>query len=268
MTRDARIGAGFLATLAVLAIAGPLIAPDPRAQPDLINGLLLPPSAQHWFGTDQLSRDVFARFAHGARVSLLVAVVAVSVAGALGTAIGLAAGGSRGVLAEMFRRVIDIGLALPRVVVLLVLLAASGVLPVPLFAVLLGATGWPTIARLVRGEALRLQQMAFVSAARALGATPGRVLVRELFPGTLPAVLVASTLGVADAVLLEAGLSFLGLGVRPPWPSWGGMLLDARDHLATAPWLLLAPAVALVVATAGATLLGESLRRFLQPDTP
>lgn len=266
MTRTPRLGLVLLAALLLLALVGPLIAPDPNLQPALSDGTLAAPSAQHWLGTDQFSRDVFARLAHGARASLSVAAIAVGVAALLGMLIGLAAGVAGPVLGGMLRRLIDIGLALPRVVVLLVLLAAVGTLPLPLFALVLGLTGWPSLARLVRGETLRLRQATFVEAGRALGATPSRIALRELLPGAIPPLLVAAALGTADAMLLEAGLSFLGLGMQPPAPSWGGMLLEARDHLGTAPWLLLAPGLALVLATATATLLGDALRRSLNPD--
>lgn len=262
-----RLGVTLLLILAIFAIVGPWIAPDPLQMLDAVNSSLGAPSRLHWLGTDQLSRDVFARLAHGARISLAIAAIAVSVAGAIGTCVGLVAGSSKTVLARVAERVIDLGLALPRVIVLLVVLASVGQLSVPLLGVILGATGWPAVARLVRGETLRLREALYVSASHALGAPWPRILFREILPGTLPAVLVATTLGVADAILLEAGLSFIGVGVRAPDASWGGMILEAKDYLAAAPWLMLAPCLALVVATSSATLLGEAFRRSLQPDT-
>ncbi len=267
MTRDARVGLALAGLLALMAVVGPWIAADPLAQPDLVGGRLQPPSPAHWLGTDQYSRDVFARLVAGARTSLGIATIAVSVALALGTMIGVLAGSTEGWLAATLRRIIDLALAVPRVIVLLVLLASVGALHDMVLALVLGATGWPAIARLVRGETLRLRRVPYVTAAHALGAPTGRILLREIVPGAVAPALVATALGVADAILLEAGLSFLGLGVRPPAPSWGGMILDAQDHLATAPWLLLAPTLALVVATTAATLLGDALRRSLQPDT-
>ncbi len=266
MMRSRRVGLGLLAALVALALFGPLVAPDPNVQPALATGSLAAPSAAHWLGTDQYSRDVFARLAHGARASLTVAAIAVSVAAILGMVIGLIAGVAGPLLGGVLRRAIDIALALPRVVVLLVLLATAGTLPLPLFALVLGLTGWPALARLVRGETLRLRHAPYVEAARALGAEPRRVALREILPGAIPPLLVAATLGTADVILLEAGLSFLGLGIQPPAPSWGGMLLEARDYLGTAPWLLLAPGLALVLATVTATLLGDALRHSLHPD--
>ncbi|MGH7594210.1 MAG: ABC transporter permease, partial [Gemmatimonadales bacterium] len=248
MTRHGRLGFALLAVLTAFAIVGPWIAGDPNAQPDPLHASLLLPSAAHWLGTDQLSRDIFARLAAGARISLVVATVAVAVAAAIGSALGLAAGTAGGIVGRLLQRLIDLGLALPRVIVLLVVLAAVGRGHSPLLGVILGATGWPAVARLVRGETLRLKNAPYVGAAEALGARPVRLLWRDIFPGTLPAVLVASTLGLADAILLEAGLSFIGVGVRPPDASWGGMLYEARDYISSAPWLVLVPCLALVVA--------------------
>lgn len=266
MTRFGKAGLVALVALALFAIVGPWMAGDPNSL-DLAGGPLLGPSGAHWFGTDQLGRDVFARLAVGARISLVVATLAVAVAAAAGIAFGVAAATLPGIAGRTVERAIDLGLALPRLIVLLVVLAALGRVHYALLGVILGATGWPAVARLVRGEALRLDHAQHVSAARALGSPPVRVVWHEILPGTLPAVLVASTLGLADAILLEAGLSFIGVGVRPPDASWGGMLYEARDYIGTAPWLVFVPCVALVAATSAATLLGDALRRSLQPET-
>jgi ABC-type dipeptide/oligopeptide/nickel transport system permease subunit len=266
MSRHGRVGALLLIGLAVFALIGPVLAPDPTAQ-DLATGTLMAPSAAHWFGTDQLARDMFARLAYGARVSLSIAAIAIVIAATIGSALGLAAGALDGFAGRVVSRGIDLGLELPRVIVLLVVLAGLGQLATPWLGVVLGATGWAAVARLVRGETLRLRHAQYVTAAHALGAPRVRVVWRDIFPGTIPAVLVAMSLGVADVILLEAGLSFIGVGVRPPAPSWGGMILDARDYLSNAPWLLIAPCVALVAATSAATLLGDALRRTLQPES-
>jgi peptide/nickel transport system permease protein len=266
MKNQTKIGLGLVTLLALLAIVGPFVAGDPDAQRELATGTLQAPSAAHPLGTDEFSRDVFARLAHGAGISLAVGLIAVSVAAVLGMLIGLWAGARDGVLGGVLRRTIDLGLAVPRIVVLLVLLSAIGTVPIWLFAVVLGATGWPAMARLIRGETLRLRNAQYVTAARALGAPEGWILWREILPGALPPLLVAATLGIADAMLLEAGLSFLGLGAPPPAASWGGMLFESRSVMALAPWMVLAPGTALVVATSAATLLGDALRRRLQPD--
>jgi len=261
MTRQGQAGIVLLGAIITLAVVGPMLATDPNVQPDLLRGTLLPPSTTNWLGTDQYSRDVLARLAWGARTSLIVAMIAVSVATTIGIAIGLAAGRPDGWVAALLRRAIDVTLAVPRVLVLLILLAALGTLPIPVFALLLGLVGWAGIARLVRGESLRLRNAQYVVASRALGATPARVLWREILPGTLGAVQVAATLSLADVILLEAGLSFLGMGVRPPAPSWGGMLIESQPYLGSAPWLIMPPIVALIAATSAATLIGASLRQ-------
>ncbi len=260
-----RAGLALLLALILFAMIGPWIAPDPLAMHGMPTGMPTPPSLAHWFGTDQYTRDLFARLALGARNSLLIGGIAVGGAAMIGLVVGILAGRSDSVTARLVQRLIDLALALPRIVVLLVVLAATGPLPTPLIGVLLALTGWPMLARLVQGETIRLRQTPWLLAAEALGAPPGRILGRELLPATLPPVLVASSLGLADAILLEASLSFLGLGVRAPMPSWGGMILEATGFLATAPWLLLPPTVALGLATAAATLLGDGLRRSLQP---
>ncbi|MES2304167.1 MAG: ABC transporter permease [Gemmatimonadota bacterium] len=267
MNNSLRLGLGLLAALLLFVVVAPWMAVDPALQPDLAHGALIAPNAAHWFGTDAFSRDVLSRLAWGGRNSLLIAAIAISVAVGIGSLLGLAAGSADGIAAGFWRRLIDIGLALPRIIVLLVLLAATGALSTMQLAMMIGITGWPGIARLVRGETLRLRHAPWVEAARALGDTPARILWREIFPATLPPVLVAATLGVADAILLEAGLSFIGLGLPVPAPSWGGMLFEARDVIGQAPWLLFFPAAALVAATSAATLIGEALRRSLQPDS-
>ena len=267
MNSQRRWGFLLLGLLVLLAVIGPWIAPDWHTMSSAVMDALLPPSRTHWLGTDQLRRDVFARLAYGARVSLIVATIAVTVAAVIGTTIGLAAATAGGWIGATVQRGINVGLALPRVIVLLVVLAAVGLLSPLTLGIILGVTGWPAVARMVRGEAMRLQTAPFVAAAYALGATPVRVVWREILPGTMPAVLVATTLGLADAILLEAGLSFIGVGVKAPIPSWGGMILEAREQLTSAPWLLIAPCLALGLATSAATLLGEALRRSLQPET-
>lgn len=262
-----RVALAVAILLLLLAVVAPLFLGDPNAA-SVDGARLTAPAAPHLLGTDQFGRDVLTRLAHGARLSLSIAAIAVGVAAALGILFGVLAGGTSGWVGFALSRLIDLALALPRVVVLLVLVASLGALePVPL-ALVLGATGWPAIARLTRGEALSLRHAPYVTAATALGASPLRRLFREILPGTLPPAMVAATLGVADILLLEAGLSFLGIGVRPPTPTWGGMLLESQPYLATAPWLLLAPAVALILATGAATLGGDALRARSERPAP
>lgn len=264
MTGLRRLGPWLALAVLLLALLGPSFAQDPlgaAADGRVLEG----PSPAHWLGTDQFGRDLLARVAHGARLSLGIAGLAIAIALLVGSLLGLVAGGRTGVVATLCSRGIDLALSLPRAVLLLVLVAATGTLgPVTLGAIL-GLTGWPAIARLTRGEAARLRHAPFVLASHALGATPRRQLLAHILPGTLPAALIAATLGVADVLLLEAGLSFLGIGIQPPTPTWGNMILEAQAYLATAPRLLLIPACALVTATAAATLLGDALRARLSP---
>lgn len=264
MTRARPLGIALALVIVMLAVLGPLLTADPLTA--TVDGLVLQgPTAHHWLGTDQFGRDVLARLAHGARLSLGIAGLAIGIALVIGSFLGLLAGGRDGLGARLCSRAIDLALSLPRVVVLLVLVAATGTLGPLALAAVLGLTGWPAIARLTRGEAERLRHAPYVLAARTLGASPRRQLLAHVLPGTLPAALIAATLGVADVLLLEAGLSYLGIGVQPPTPTWGNMILEAQGHLATAPRLLLIPALALVTATAAATLLGDALRARLSP---
>lgn len=263
MKFTARIGVTLSILLAAVAMVGPWLVGDPTVASG--SDFLASPSGSHLLGTDPFGRDVLARTVHGARVSLIVALVSTVVALMVGVALGVLAGGHHKPVARALSHFINFALAVPRVILLLVLVAATGRLGPWALALMLGLTGWPTIARLARGEALRLEHSGFVTASEALGASLPRRLLREILPGALPAGLVAATLGIADALLLEAGLSYLGIGIRPPHPSWGGMILEAQPYLAQAPWLLFGPAVALVMATVAATLLGEALRARLNP---
>lgn len=267
MTR-ARAGALIIGTLVLVAIVGPAFLPDPAAQPDILGGVSLPPSVDHPFGTDHLSRDVLSRVVHGARVSLLVAGIAVLLSITLGALVGLVAGYLGGAVDTVLMRLIDGALAIPRLFVLLLLLAAWERLPLGAFIVAIGVTGWFGTSRLVRAEVLRLRGEAFVHAAEALGAGRRRVIFRHLLPNTAGPLLVVATLGVGDVILLEAGLSFLGLGIQPPTPSWGGMILEAKDVMITAPWASVFPGVAIIITVLAANLCGDALRDALDPRRP
>jgi peptide/nickel transport system permease protein len=264
--RDPRGRTGILA-LAVIAAAGILGPPflaDPAAQPDPLGGAQ-PPSLPHPFGTDPLSRDMLARIVSGARVSLAVALLAVVLSVSLGAVIGLVSGYIGGRLDAILMRLVDGALAIPRLFLLLMVLAVPWRVPLLALILLIGSTGWFATARLVRGEVLRLREESFVRAAEALGARRTRIIFRHLLPNTLGPLLVAATLGVGDVILLEAGLSFLGLGVQPPTPSWGGMILDAKPVLVTAPWVGLFPGLAIVITVLSANLFGDALRDAVDP---
>jgi peptide/nickel transport system permease protein len=259
-----RTGLFVLAILALTVIVGPWFLPDPARMPDLLAGAL-PPAAGHLFGTDQLNRDILSRVVSGGRISLTVAALAVTLAVLLGALVGGTAGLLGGWIDEAIMRVVDGALAVPRLFLLLLLVAVWERMPLGAFILILGATGWFATSRIVRGEVLRLRESEFVAAARALGARPGRIIFRHLLPNVAGPLLVAATLGVGDVILLEAGLSFLGVGVRPPTPSWGGMILDARSLLTTAPWASIFPGLAIVVTVLAVNLIGDALRGALDP---
>ena len=260
-----RAGSLALGVLVLVSLAVPPLLPDPSAQPDVLNQASLPPSLAHPFGTDQLSRDVLSRVVSGGRISLSVAFIAVLLSVTLGAAIGLSSGYWGGALDAILMRLEDGALAIPRLFLLLLVLSVWDRVPVGMLILLIGATGWFGTSRLVRGEVLRLREEAYVEAAHALGAHPGRVILRHLLPNTLGPLLVTATLGVGNVILLEAGLSFLGLGIQPPTPSWGGMILDARPILVTAPWAGLFPGLAIVLTVLSANLLGDALRDAIDP---
>lgn len=268
---DGRAAAGAaILTLAVLvAVLAPLLAGDPIAQRDIVATRFLPPLATdplgafHLLGTDRFGRDVWARLIFGARVSLGVGTLAMLLSGVIGTAVGAAAGFWRGWVGTGLLALTDFTLALPRVVLLL-LLASLWQPSAGLVILVLGFTGWMTIARLVYAETRALAGRPFVESAIGLGAADLRILLRHILPNALTPVIVASALGLGNAILLEAGLSFLGLGVQPPTPSWGNLIASGRDTLVNAPWVAAAPGAALVLVVVAATLLGDALRDWLE----
>jgi peptide/nickel transport system permease protein len=260
-----------LAAAVAVALFAPVMAGDPIAQGDIVATRFLPPLSSdvhgtfHPLGTDRFGRDVWARLAYGARVSLGVGTLAVLVSLVVGVAVGAAAGFWRGWPATVLLGLTDFALALPRVVLLL-LLASLWQPSAGLVIVVLGLTGWMTIARLVHGEVRALAVRPFVEGAVGLGASDLRVLVRHILPNAMTPVIVAAALGLGNTIMLEAGLSFLGLGVQPPTPSWGNLIASGRDTLVNAPWVAAAPGVALVLVVVAATLLGDAVRDRLDPS--
>ncbi len=252
-----RLPALVVVCLIAAAAAAPLIAP---AAPDRIDLSIRrePPSRAHWFGTDELGRDVLARVLYGARVSLAVGLLSAAVAGAIGVAVGGVAGYTGGVVDSALMRATDGLLAVPRLPLLMI---ASAVLQpgVPLLIVLIGAAGWVETARVVRAEFKVLGSRGFVESARAAGAGHVRVLARHLLPNGARTVAVSVTLAVARGILLESALSFFGVGVRPPQASWGNMLYQAQANLATEPWLALTPGAFILITTVSVNLAGEGL---------
>jgi peptide/nickel transport system permease protein len=260
-----RFGALVVVVAVVAAVVGPVLAPfDPSSQELALR--LEGPSLVHWFGLDELGRDIFARVLSGARISLMVGIVVVSVSTTIGTLLGAIAGYFGGRVDEGISRIIDILLAFPGLLLAIALVAVLG--PSLTNVVLaLCSIGWVGYARLVRGQVLRAREFEFVQAARALGAPTSRILIQHIIPSALPAVSVQATLGMGGAILAEASLSFLGLGVQPPTPSWGTMLSYGRSHLLDAPHLTIFPGIAIAVVVLGFNFLGDGLRDTFDPTT-
>ncbi len=248
------------------AVAAPLLArQDPAAQPDIINAKFLSPSAAHPFGTDAYSRDVYSRVLYGARVSLGVGFASVALAMTLGTLVGAIAGLAGGWSDAVLMRLVDALLAVPRLLLVLALVATVGTLSPIGIILLLGGTGWPGMSRIVRAEVRALRDREYVIAARATGVPEWRVLLRHILPGVFPQVLVAGTLALATVIPLEAGLSYLGLGVQPPTASWGNIILEGANHPVDAWWLLFFPGLAIFITVLAANSLGERLRDAVDP---
>jgi ABC-type dipeptide/oligopeptide/nickel transport system permease subunit len=251
--------------LFLLALAAPVVARHDPFGVDLINQLQAP-SATHWFGTDVQGRDVWARLVYGARISLSVGIISQGIALALGVALGLLAGYYGKWVDEAVMRLADVTLAFPTLLLLIALVAALQPSLTVVFLTI-GLVGWAGMARLVRGQVLVVRELEFVQAERALGARDLRIIARHILPSVVAPVVIASTLGVAGAIMAESSLSFLGLGVQPPTPSWGSMIADGRDlyQLRHAPWTSLFPGLAIGAAVLAFTLLGDALRDALDP---
>ena len=263
--RLAIAGLTVMLLLYVVTLLTPLIAPyDPAAQGNIVLTRYLAPSAEHLMGTDKFGRDVFSRVLYGARISLSIGFIAVGIAVTLGTTIGAIAGYFGGAVDTVLMRFTDMMLSFPRLVLLIVVIALFE----PNFwlvVVVLGLTGWMGVSRIVRGEVLSLREREFVQAARALGMNDARIILRHVVPNVLAPVIVAATLGIGDTILTEASLSFLGLGVQPPTPSWGNMVTDGKDALITAWWIATFPGFAIVLTVTAFNLLGDGLRDALDP---
>ena len=261
----ARIGLVVVALLLLLAILAPLLARHDPIRVDLLRQLQ-PPSAEHWMGTDVQGRDVWARLVYGARISLAVGLISQSIALALGLSLGLIAGYFGRWVDDLVMRLADITLAFPTLLLLIAMVAALQPSLIVVF-VTVGFVGWAGMARLVRGQVLVVRQLEYVQAARALGMPDRRIISRHVLPNVLAPVIIATTLGMAGAIMAEAALSFLGLGVQPPTPSWGAMIADGRDlsQLRASPWTSLFPGLAIGVTVLGFNLLGDALRDALDP---
>jgi peptide/nickel transport system permease protein len=274
MTRTERLAGGLLIALVIGAIVVPEVArQDPLAIDDVLGARLVGPLSTddagrfHLLGTDRFGRDLFVRMMLAGRLSLAIGVAGSAMAGLMGIAVGAAAGWWRGPFDRLSMAVSDAMLAIPRLILLLLCAAlwAPGTTTV---VVVLAATGWMGVARLVRAEVIGARGQPWADAARAVGTTPRRVLLRHVLPNALGPAIVATTLGVGNAILLESGLAFLGLGVQPPNPSWGNMIAGGRDLIVTAPWVAIAPGVALILTVLGCTLLGDAWRDRLAGEVP
>jgi len=260
----ARFGITVIVLMALAAIAAPLIAHDPL-KIDLTN-YLQKPSGAHWLGTDVQGRDIWSRLVFGARVSLTVGLISQGIALMLGVTLGLLAGYYGKWVDEVVMRLADVTLAFPTLLLLIAMVAAFQPSMGVVFATI-GVVGWAGMARLVRGQVLVVRQLEYVQAIRALGANDIRVILQHILPNVIAPVVIAATLGVAGAIMAEAALSFLGLGVPPPTPSWGSMIADGRDldQLRRAPWTSVFPGMAIGAAVLGFNLLGDALRDALDP---
>ncbi len=260
--RMAMAGAAIVLFMFLLAAAAPMTVYDPGAID--ISQRLQAPGWKHWLGTDDLGRDVLVRILYGARISLLVGFVAVGIATLIGIVLGALAGFYGRWVDTVLMRFVDIMLCFPTFFLILAVIAFLDP-SIWNIMIIIGLTGWMGVARLVRAEFLSLRERDFVLAARAIGASDARIIFRHILPNALSPVLVSATLGVAGAILTESALSFLGIGVQPPTPSWGNMLIVGKQTLGTAWWLSVFPGVAILITVLGYNLLGEGIRDALDP---
>jgi peptide/nickel transport system permease protein len=257
------IGAAVVLSLLTISLLAPFLSPYDPTKIDVYN-VLSPPGKAHWLGTDELGRDLLSRIIWGSRVSLKVGFVAVGIAIMIGILVGSAAGFYGGKVDALLMRFVDIMLAFPT---FFLILAVIAILEPNIYTIMavIGVTGWMDVARLVRAEFLSLKERDFVDAGRAIGISNARLIFRHILPNALSPVFVAATFGVAGAILTESGLSFLGLGVQPPDPSWGNILTSGKDNIEIAWWLSLYPGLAILITVLSYNLVGEGLRDALDP---
>ena len=257
------VGVTITVIVVLGAIFGPLFAPYNPTSADL-NAVLTPPSATHLLGTDQLGRDILTRIIYGARVSLLIGFLTVAIAGTAGTIIGTIAGYVGGWLDTVVMRIVDVQLSFPFILLALTINAIVGI-GFRNILISLVLAGWVVYARVARAETLKIKEREFVEAARGLGGNDLRIIFRHVVPILLPPMIILSTLQVAQFMVAEAAISFLGFGIQPPTPAWGNMMSDGRDYLFTSPWLVTFPGLALAITVLGINLLGDWFRDVLDP---
>jgi peptide/nickel transport system permease protein len=261
--RLALAGLGVIALLVLLTLLAPVIAPYEPNATDL-SSMLEGPSRAHPMGTDELGRDLFARILYGGRVSLAVGVLAVALAITIGTTAGALAGYYGGWLDNVLMRFVDFMISLPSLFVLILLATLFGTTPATIVLVI-GGLRWMGTSRLVRGSFLSLREREFVEAARCLGASPGRIILRHILPNAVGPIIVAATLGVSGAIITESSLSYLGLGIQPPMASWGNMLRNAQDQMVRAPWTAIFPGLMIFATVLSMNYVGDGLRDALDP---
>jgi peptide/nickel transport system permease protein len=256
-------GCGIVLLLFAVSLLAPVIAPYDPGAIDLKN-VLAPPSGDHWFGTDQLGRDVLSRMIWGARISLKVGFVATGLAILIGMILGAVAGYYGGWIDATIMRFVDVMLCFPTFFLILAVIAFLEP-SIWNIMIVIGLTGWMGVTRLVRADFISLRERDFVRAARAIGANDARIIFMHILPNALASILVAATLGIAGAILTESALSFLGIGVQPPTPSWGNILTAGKDNIDIAWWLSLYPGLAILITVVGYNLLGEGIRDASDP---
>jgi len=261
--RGAPFGAAVLALVVLIALVAPFISPYDPLKQDLVNARL-DPSVEHLLGTDDLGRDVLSRVIYGSRVSLIAGLASVAIGVVVGSLLGLVAGFSGGLADSLVMRLVDAVLAFPGLVLALALGAVMGA---GLFGVViaLGVVYTPTFARLMRGQVLSIREREFVAAARVIGSPAWRIVAKHVLPNVATPIVIQASLSIAFAILAEASLSFLGLGVPPPTPSWGGMINQGRGYLQQAPWIVFGPGAALFVTVLGLNFVGDAIRDALDP---
>jgi peptide/nickel transport system permease protein len=263
--RPALVGLGIILLLYLVALLAPYLAPyDPIAQQDIARTSFRSPSGEYLLGTDKFGRDILSRILYGARISLSIGFIATAISITIGTLIGAIAGYMGGKVDAALMRFTDMVLAFPRLVLLIMIVALFSP-SITVIILVLGLTQWPGTTRIVRGDVLSLREREFIQAARALGMSSSRIVLRHLVPNVLAPVIVTATLGIGNTIVLEAGLSFLGMGVQPPTPTWGSMVADGRDNLLGAWWVATFPGLTIVLVVLAFNLVGDGLRDALDP---
>jgi peptide/nickel transport system permease protein len=254
-----------LAAIALACMAAPLIAPYDFDAIDL-GSIREPPSAAHWMGTDDLGRDVFTRVLYGGRISIAIGILAALIGTGVGSVVGAVAGYRGGRLDNVLMRATDVAHSIPTLPLLIVLGSYTQAAFTSL-ALIIGLLSWMATARVVRGEVLSIREMPYIEAARGIGASSRRVIGRHILPNAIGPIIVGATLAVGNAIVLESSLSFLGLGVQPPTPTWGNLLMDAQATMASKPWLTIFPGLAILIVVLAVNFLGDGLQDALDPKT-